>query len=275
MINYVVWNVNPEIFRIENINFHFLWFDIDHIAVRWYGLLFAFAFLCGYFLMTKFLQKEKLPLQLRDILLTYMFIGTVVGARLGHCLFYEPAYYLAHPLDILKIWEGGLASHGAAIGILIVLYVFSRKHNMPYLWILDRAAIIVALSGVFIRTGNLMNSEIIGRATDLPWAFIFVRLGENIPRHPTQIYEALSYFIIFISMLLFYYNKNGKPKEGIIFGSFLIALFTMRFVIEYFKEVQVDFENTLPLDLGQLLSIPFILAGIIILIFASRKQQIN
>jgi len=224
--------------------------------------------------MTKFLQKEKLPLQLRDVLLTYMFIGVVVGARLGHCLFYEPAYYLSHPIEILMIWQGGLASHGAAVGILIVLYIFSRRHNMAYLWIMDRAVIIVALSGAFIRTGNLMNSEIIGRASDLPWAFIFTRLGENIPRHPTQIYEAICYLIIFISLLLYYYKKDGKPKEGIIFGIFLISLFTMRFVIEYFKEVQVDFENKLPLDLGQLLSIPFIIAGIIILVLVSRKKQI-
>ena len=173
------------------------------------------------------------------------------------------------------IWEGGLASHGAAIGILIALYIFSRRHNMSYLWIMDRAVIIVALSGAFIRTGNLMNSEIIGRASNLPWAFIFSRLGDNIPRHPTQIYEALSYLIIFISLLLYYYKKQGKPRDGIIFGIFLIALFTMRFIIEYFKEVQVDFENKLPLDLGQLLSIPFIASGIIILIIVGRKKEIR
>ena len=146
---------------------------------------------------------------------------------------------------------------------------------MSYLWILDRAVIIVALSGAFIRTGNLMNSEIYGHPTNLPWAFIFIRSGEIIPRHPTQIYEALCYLIIFIYLLLYYYKKNGKPKEGIIFGIFLISLFTMRFIIEYFKEVQVDFENNLPLDLGQILSIPFIITGIVILVFVNRKKQVN
>lgn len=258
--NYIVWNVNPEIIRISS------------FAIRWYGLLFALSFLIGYFIFTKFLQKEKIPLKIRDVLLTYMFFGVVIGARLGHCLFYEPGYYLNHPWEILKIWEGGLASHGGAIGILIALYIFSIRHRMSYLWVLDRVVIIVALSGAFIRTGNLMNSEIYGFQTNLPWGFIFLRAGETTPHHPTQIYEAFCYLLIFIFLITYYYKKNGKPKEGIIFGIFLITLFSARFFIEFFKEVQVNFEHNLLLDMGQILSIPFIICGIIILLVVTGKK---
>lgn len=226
--------------------------------------------------MAKFFTKEKIPHGLLDVLLTYMFLGTVIGARLGHCLFYEPAYYLKHPLEVLKVWEGGLASHGGAIGILIFMYIFSKRHKLSYLWLIDRIVITVAQGGFFIRLGNLMNSEIIGKTTDMPWAFIFKSTDEH-PRHPTQIYEALCYLLIFIFLIYYYYRKNCKPKEGIIFGIFLIALFSVRFLIEFLKEVQVGFENKLPLDLGQLLSIPFIIAGIIIIILKSKapSQQIN
>jgi prolipoprotein diacylglyceryl transferase len=257
---FITWNVNPEIFNSGS------------FAVRWYGLLFACSFLFGYYLISKFLQKENLPLHLRDVLLTYMFIGVVVGARLGHCIFYEPAFYLSNPLEIFKIWEGGLASHGGALGILICLYIFARKNKMSFLWILDRMVIIVALGGAFIRTGNLVNSEIIGKATDVPWAFVFTRV-DNIPRHPAQIYEAVCYLAIFASLMFYYYKKQGKPKEGIIFGWFLISLFTVRFLIEFLKEVQVDFEHSLPLDLGQMLSVPFIIAGISVLIRANAGKM--
>ena len=259
---FIFWNPDPEIFRFGS------------FAVRWYGLLFASAFLCGYYIMGLFLKKEKLPLPLRDSLLTHMFLGTVLGARLGHCLFYEPAYYLSHPLEILKIWEGGLASHGAAIGNLIALYLFAKHHKISYFWVLDRVVIPTALAGAFIRTGNLMNSEIYGRPTELPWAFVFQRIGETAPRHPTQIYEAICCLIIFSFLLWYYYKHNGKPKEGIIFSLFLIMLFSARFFIEFLKEVQVDFEKTLSYDLGQLLSLPFIATGIIILILKSRKKKI-
>ena len=258
---FINWNVNPEIFRLGT------------IAVRWYGLLFAFAFLCGYFILTGFLIKEKVSLQIRDSLLTYMFLGTVIGARLGHCLFYEPGYYLHHPWDILKIWEGGLSSHGAAIGILTALYIYSRQYKTSHFWILDRMVILITLGGAFIRTGNLMNSEIVGKASNAPWAFVFTRLGDGIPRHPTQIYEALFCLLIFTGLISYYYYKNGKPNEGVIFSVFLIALFTVRFFIEFFKEVQVDFENSLALNLGQLLSLPFIFTGIILLIFISKRSK--
>jgi prolipoprotein diacylglyceryl transferase len=250
---YIHWTANPEIFHLGS------------ISVRWYGLLFAMSFAIGYIIMLRFFRKEKLPEALLDKLSMYMLIATVVGARLGHVFFYEPASYLAHPLDIFKIWEGGLASHGAAIGILIALYLFARISKQSYLWTLDRIVIVVALSGFFIRTGNLMNSEIYGKVTELPWGFIFEKTGETLPKHPTQIYEALSYLAIFFYLLWYYYHKDGKPREGYLFGIFLITLFSVRFLIEFVKEPQVNFESTMLLNMGQLLSVPFIIAGFWIL----------
>ena len=263
ILYYINWDVNPELIRIS-----------ENFAIRWYGLLFASGFLVGYFIMAAFFRKENITPKLLDTLTTYMVIATVIGARLGHCLFYEPLDYLKNPITILYIWEGGLASHGAAVGILIALYIFSRKNKKSYLWVLDRIVIVVALAGAFIRTGNLVNSEIYGHETSLPWGFIFVRANEVIPRHPTQIYEALAYLGIFAFLLSYYYKHNGKPKEGMIFGIFLVTLFTARFLIEFLKEVQVDFESSLPLNLGQLLSIPFIITGVLI-IFAKREKSIK
>ena len=256
----VIWDVQPEII------------SIGQFAVRWYGLLFASGFVFGYFIMGNIFKKEKVPQKMLDTLTTYMVVGTVVGARLGHCLFYEPAYYLADPIKILKVWEGGLASHGAAIGILIALWLFARKANKPYVWILDRIVIVVALAGFFIRMGNLMNSEIYGIETSLPWGFIFVRWNETVPKHPTQIYEGLSYLAIFVILFMLYRKKGLTLKPGVLFGFFLTVLFAMRFLIEFIKEPQVGFEETMALNMGQILSIPFILAGIYFLFLHARKQ---
>ncbi len=264
ILNFIQWNVNPEIIHIGG------------LSVRWYGLLFALGFYVGYLIMERFFKKEDIPLPILDKLAMYMIIATVIGARLGHCLFYETEYYLQHPIEILYVWHGGLASHGAAIGILFALFLFSRKTKKSYWWVLDRIVIVTALAGLFIRTGNLMNSEIYGHATNLPWGFIFVRDDKMlIPRHPTQIYEALCYLAISISLLKVYYKHNGKPKEGMIFGLFLIALFTVRFVIEFLKETQVDFEKSMSLNMGQLLSIPFIIAGIVILVLSLKNKLGN
>lgn len=261
-LNYIHWNVNPEIFHL------------GILSVRWYGLLFALAFYLGYLIIKKMFEKEKIPAKLLDNLLVYMFFGTIIGARLGHCLFYEPNYYFSNPIKFLAIWEGGLASHGAAIGILFVLYLFSRKYKMPYFWILDRIVVVVALSGLLIRTGNLMNSEIFGLQTTLPWAFIFERIAPpNVPRHPTQIYEALAYFFIFIFLIRHYYKKNGAPKQGFLFAMFLILVFTARFFIEFLKVVQVSFESKYFLDLGQALSIPFVVIGFLILFIINKKKM--
>ena len=234
MLNYIVWSVKPEIFTLPED----LWL-IGGLSVRWYGLLFAFAFIFGYIIMQRIFKKEGVPIKVLDDLTTYMVISVIVGARLGHCLFYDPAYYLAHPIEILKIWEGGLASHGASIGILIGLYLFSRKNHKPYIWIMDRIVIVVALGGFFVRMGNLMNSEIFGDVTTLPWGFVFKNYYDAQyaidPRHPTQIYEGLSYLIIFLITCWMYRKSDGHPKPGKLFGVFLILLFGMRFFIEFIK----------------------------------------
>jgi prolipoprotein diacylglyceryl transferase len=262
VIDYIHWNINPQIVSILG------------LSIRWYGVLFASSFFIGYFIMASIFKKENMPNKELDRLTTYMIVGTVVGARLGHCFFYEPQYFLSHPLEILKVWEGGLASHGAAIGILVALYFFSKKSQKPYFWIVDRIVIVVALSGFLIRTGNLMNSENLGKPTDLPWAFIFIRVS-NIPRHPTQIYEGLSYLLIFLFLLNLYYRKNGQPRPGYLFGLFLLLIFGMRFFIEFLKEPQVDFERNLPLDLGQWLSIPFVITGVLFILYPWLLNRIK
>jgi len=245
----IPWDPNPEILRI------------GQFAIRWYGVLFASAFFFGYFLMRKMFRNEGLPDDLLDRLTIYMAIGTVVGARLGHCFFYEPKYYLSHPLEILQVWHGGLASHGAAIGIIIALGIFAVREKKGYFWVFDRIAIIVALSGVLIRTGNLMNSEIYGVETSLPWGFVFLRNHEVVPKHPTQIYEALAYLFVFILLLRIYWKKKGDVYQGLLISLFLILVFSARFLIEFVKEPQVAFESKMVLNMGQLLSIPFILVG--------------
>jgi prolipoprotein diacylglyceryl transferase len=223
------------------------------------------------------LKKEKIPVKLLDQLTTYMVIATVIGARLGHCLFYEPAYYLSNPLKILKVWEGGLASHGAAIGILFAIWLFSKKNKVHFLWTMDRIGLVTALAGFFIRMGNLMNSEIFGKPTDLPWGFIFVNASEKAqridPRHPTQIYEGLCYLLIFFFLLYSYNRKNGKPKEGSLISWFFILVFGVRFFIEFLKEPQVGFESGMALNMGQWLSIPFVLVGVVGLYLVNRKKS--
>ncbi len=266
ILEFVTWNVDPEIFSLDIFGFS--------LAPRWYGLLFAAGFFFGYIIMLKFFKKEGIPEKVLETLTTYMLIATVVGARLGHVLFYQPDYYFANPMDILYIWEGGLASHGAAVGILIAIYIFSKLEKREFLWAMDRIVIVTALAAVFIRTGNLLNSEIYGHITDLPWGFKFIRdypIGADVdPRHPTQIYEALAYLFSFIFLIKYYYKKNGKTANGYLLGMFLILIFGIRFFIEFLKEDQVGFEAGMALNMGQLLSIPLVLGGIG-LVWYSRK----
>ncbi len=262
MESFIQWNVNPEILRLGS------------FAIRWYGLLFASGFFFGYLILGKFFKIEKVHPDLLDKVTIYVAIGTVVGARLGHCLFYEPSYYLSHPIEILKIWHGGLASHGAAIGILIAIYFLTKKTKRPFLWWMDRVVIVVALAGFFIRMGNLMNSEIYGVETSLPWGFVFVRNGETVPKHPTQIYEGLSYLVIFVLLYFIYMKKNGLPQKGLLFGLFLILVFTARFFIEIIKEDQVPFESGMNFNMGQLLSLPFIVAGLIFVYFSQKQRHL-
>ena len=263
MVHQIIpWNVDPEIFRIGN------------FAVRWYGLLFASGFVFGYYIMKKIFKNEGLSDATLDRLTVYVAIGTIVGARLGHCFFYEPSYYLAHPIEILKVWHGGLASHGAIIGNLIALWLFSRKEKKPFIWSIDRVVIVVALAGALIRLGNLMNSEIYGVETTLPWGFVFLRNGETAPKHPTQIYEALAYLLTFGILMRVYWKNRGELRPGTLFGIFLIIVFGFRFLVEFIKEDQVSFEAAMKLNMGQLLSIPCVIAGIVLLVWSSRQKPV-
>lgn len=261
ILNYITWNVSDVIVQFDLPVF-------GTVALRWYGLLFASGFVLGQIILTRMYRAEKVDEKWVDVITLYMIVGTVVGARLGHCLFYEPEVYLRDPIRILKVWEGGLASHGATAGILLALYLYSRKFRFDYLWVLDRIVIVVALGGALIRLGNLMNSEIVGKATDVPWAFIFMRNHEfaQVPRHPAQLYESISSFIIFLSLLFLWRQRKQFTPRGRIFGLFVVILFSLRFLYEFLKEPQVGFEESMALNMGQILSIPLILAGLFILI---------
>lgn len=265
ILNYITWDVSDEIFRFTLPIF-------GSVALRWYGLLFASGFVFGQIILTRIYKAEGVRERWVDVITLYMIVGTVLGARLGHCLFYEPEVYLKDPIRILMIWEGGLASHGATVGILLALYMFSRKYKFDYLWVLDRIVIVVALGGALIRLGNLFNSEIVGKATDAPWAFVFVRNFEfsQVPRHPAQLYESISSFLLFLALYFLWSRLKSATPRGRIFGLFVFILFTLRVLYEFLKENQVDKENfllqTIGLNIGQLLSLPLIIIGLIVLI---------
>lgn len=272
--------INPlAIFNLLAINWHPSpeLFSIGPLHVRYYGIFFVSGFIIGYYIFLWFFKREKLPTDILDVLL-YTLLGCgVIGARLGHCFFYEPAYYLAHPAEIIMIWHGGLASHGGAIAILLGIWWFANKYGKKYrfdfLYLMDRIGIATALAGCMIRLGNLMNSEIYGNPTDLPWGFIFSLKGETVPKHPTQLYEALSYLLLFVILLVIYRKWLPKLKRGTLFGLFLAGLFSARFIIEYVKEPQVAFEQGMPLDMGQILSIPFIIGGVALIIYSIYKGK--
>lgn len=264
---FIDWHVNPILLHIGN------------FGLRWYSLLFVSGFIFGWFLFRSFFRREGIKESLLDPLLYTLLIATVVGARLGHCLFYQPDYYLGSWggfLEIFMPWKGGLASHGGAIALLLAMWWFSRhygrRNGFDFLWIMDRLCITVAFAGCLIRLGNLFNSEIYGDVTSLPWGFIFSLRGETEPKHPTQLYEALSYLVLGLVMLWMYRTKLDRLYRGVFFGVFLIGCFGMRFLIEFIKEPQVEFEQTMALDMGQWLSIPFIVAGICILLYALWKK---
>ena len=242
--------------------------------------MFVSGFILGWFIFKKFFIREGIPVKLLDPLLYTLLIGTIVGARLGHCLFYQPDYYLGSWdgfWEIFMPWKGGLASHGGTIALFIAMIWFARhygrKHDFDFLWILDHLAIAVCFAATFIRLGNLFNSEIYGDVTTLPWGFVFELRGESLPKHPTQLYEALSYCILGVVLTLLYKYKAEKMYRGTFIGVFFIVLFGMRFLIEFIKEPQVGFENDMVLNMGQWLSIPFILIGIGMLIYAFIKKQ--
>jgi prolipoprotein diacylglyceryl transferase len=229
--------------------------------LRWYGFLFALGFLLGLLVMQWVFRVENRSRNDVDRLFQYVVIGSLVGARLGHCLFYDPGYYLAHPVAILKIWEGGLASHGTGLGLFLALFLYARNTpGLTYLWILDRLSIATVLAGAFIRLGNLFNSEILGTPTDLPWAIVFARV-DQLPRHPVQLYESLVYGVLFLVLLTLYRRKRAKLPPGLLLGVFLTGTFGTRFILEFVKVRQAAFGHDFIFSMGQLLSIPLILLG--------------
>jgi len=263
MLAYINWNVSPVIV------------DLGPISLRWYGLLFAAGFLVGLFIVRRMFLEERKPEDWLDKAFIYMVIGAVVGARLGHVFFYDWPYYREHLLEIFQIWKGGLASHGGAIGIIIALWIYSaRVTKKSILWILDKVVAPTALAGCFIRLGNLMNSEILGQETQVAWAFVFERVDDT-PRHPVQIYESISYLIIFFILYRIYWFTNAKEKPGMIFGLFLTLVFGARFWLESYKASQGGFEDAFNdvLSTGQLLSIPFVLIGLFFVLRPIGKPE--
>lgn len=259
----VVWNPELELFRLFG------------LPVRYYSLMWCIGLVAAYFLVRKFFKDRKISDDTFEPLFIYCFLGILIGARLGHCIFYQPDYYLSsfeHIIEMLlpiaftpngvkMVGYAGLASHGGTIGIFIAIYLYCRKYKVKLLEVVDMICVATPFTAGCIRIGNLMNSEIVGKATGTDWGFIFAALGEDFPRHPAQLYEAIAYFIIFIISILIYKKHKDMVGSGFYFGFCLTTIFTFRFFVEFCKEVQVDFEEGMALDMGQILSIPFILIG--------------
>lgn len=256
------WDLDPVIYWIT-----------DSFPFKYYGLLFITGLVFAQYVEKRIYIKENIPIENLEKLFVYIVIGTVLGARLGHCFFYDPSYYFQNPIEILlpikKIGDSykfigfqGLASHGGTVGVLISIGFYCKKYKTNFLWVLDRIAIVAPIAAAFIRLGNFMNSEIYGKPTNGKWGIIFQR-DDLIPRHPTQLYEALSYLLIFGILILIYKKSTKEEYNGFIFGVFLVLLFSARFIIEFFKENQVGFENEMTINMGQILSIPFIVVGLI------------
>lgn len=274
MLSDITWTADPAIFTIGS------------KEIRWYSLMFIIGFGIGYKIVERMWRRESINPKWIDPLLYYTLIGTVVGARFGHCLFYDPGYYLSHPIEILKVWEGGLASHGGVLGIIVAIYFYSKHvSRQSMLWTFDKLVVPTGLVAALIRIGNLMNHEVYGHPTDLPWGFRFIenlhawRQGAepifSAPSHPTQIYEAVCYLLTFVLCMWLYFKKEAWKKEGLIFGIFMICIFTARFFIEFLKNNQEDFEAAMPINMGQCLSIPFIVMGIYFVVRAWRRSNLN
>lgn len=269
ILDSIVWDMSPDLIS-------------GPVTVRWYGLMFAIGFLAGYEIVARMFRHEGAPERWLGILLLWVMAGTIIGARLGHCFFYEWNFYSTHPGEIIKVWKGGLASHGGAIGVIIAVLCFSwiTSRRSP-MWTFDRLVVPIALVGGLIRMGNLFNSEIFGGPTDLPWGMMFVRSGEwhamyeGVACHPTQIYEALCYFALFGLLMWMYWKRNAEERPGLIFGVFLIGVFLSRFLIEFIKNDQEAFEQNMVLNMGQCLSIPFIIGGVVLVIRAMMRPRLH
>lgn len=259
-MQHLVWNINPTLLHL------------GPLQLRWYGLLFVGSFFLGAMILNWIYKREGKDPAVIDNLLIYVMVGAVVGARLMHCFAYEPDFYLSHPIEILKVWKGGLASHGGLLGVLIALYLFSRKYNESFMWIISRIAIPGALTAACVRIGNLFNSEILGKPSDAPWAIVFKRI-DLVPRHPVQLYEAFSYLTILLILVTLYRKITPAFATKILPGTFLVLVFVARFFIEYDKTRQAAYTTSLPFSTGQLLSIPYILIGIVWIIWALKTKQ--
>ena len=277
MLDFVTWTVNPNLYS-------------GFVTVRWYGLMFAIGFLVGYEIVYRIFRHEGVPEKWVGSLFIYVVVATVLGARLGHVFFYQWSYYSQHLGEIFKIWEGGLASHGGTLGIMLAVWLYSRNvTHRPVLWTFDRLVVPVGFVGALIRFGNLMNHEIYGGPTGLPWGFRFI---DNVipyihgaqpvftpPCHPTQIYEAVCYLLVFALCLWMYLRRNLQEREGFIFGVLLTGVFASRFFVEFIKNVQEPWElatrQAIGLDQGQLLSIPFIVLGIWLIVRAMRRPRVH
>ena len=271
LLNYIVWNPDLKAF----------------FGLRWYSLCWLVGLALAYAIVRWLYKRQKIADNLFEPLFIYCFLGILVGARLGHCLFYEPGYFLSSGTHIVEMFlpirflpEGGwkftgyegLASHGGTLGLMIALWLYVRKTKVGIWTVLDNIAIATPVTACFIRLGNLMNSEIIGKVTDVPWAFIFERV-DAAPRHPGQLYEALAYAVLLFIGLVLYRKHPEKVGTGFFFGLCLTYIFTARFFIEYTKEVQEAFEASLPIDMGQILSIPFIIIGVFCMVRAKKKAK--
>ena len=280
LLNYIVWNPDLEAFHL------------GPISVRWYGLMWIIGLALAYFVVMRLYKEQKIKDEYFDPLFLYCFFGILIGARLGHCIFYEPDYFLTSVKGLIEmvlpirflpngdfklIGYAGLASHGGTLGLMIALWMYVRKTKLSIWTVLDNIAIATGTTACFIRLGNLMNSEIIGKVTDVPWAFIFEHV-DKVPRHPGQLYEAIAYAILFVIMWTIYKRSSKQPTPrpqvgtGWYFGFCLAYIFTFRFFIEYTKEIQEAFEASLPIDMGQILSIPFIILGVCCMIRAKNKE---
>lgn len=259
-MDYFIWNASPKTFSIGD------------FSIAWYGVLFASGFYLGFHIMRWIYRCEGKSLASLDKIFIYMVLGAVIGARIAHCLFYNPDYYLSNPIEIIQIWKGGLASHGGVVGMLIAMYVYAKQtSDIEFLWLLDRMTLVIALGSFFIRTGNFFNSEIIGIPTNVPWAIIFSRV-DSIPRHPAQLYEAAVYFSLFLLLSFLYLKYREKLKSGFMMGLLMLIIFGSRFFIEFAKVPQEVFTPILGLNMGQWLSIPVVVLG---LYFMFSKEKVK
>lgn len=259
-MQHLIWNIDPVIF------------EIGPLQLRWYGLLFVGSFFIGLSISKWIFERENRNPELLDTLLLYALVGTVIGARLMHCFAYEPGYYLSHPLEIVMVWKGGLASHGGMLGVILSFWLFAKRYDESFFWLISRMTIPGLLVAASVRLGNFFNSEILGKVTDLPWAIIFERV-DMLPRHPVQLYEAFSYLTLLALFILLYKKLNPALVTKLFPGLFLVTMFSIRFLLEYTKTKQAAYTLQLPFTTGQLLSLPFIVIGLLWVIWALQKEN--